>query len=59
MLVGVTNDGKPDNGKFFRGRLPKIGEAVQMVYVGQENDTYYMRFQLRTVSDQELHSKND
>lgn len=42
----IGNDGKPANDKFFVGRLPQVGEAVEMVYVGDTDDGA-MRFQLR------------
>jgi len=46
MEVKVKIGEKTDNSKFFIGRLPVPGEAVEMVYV---NDTIDggMRFQLR------------
>lgn len=46
MKVGALDEhGKPAPEKFFLGRLPLEGEAVEMVYVGMEGND--MRFQLR------------
>lgn len=48
LILKVINEkGDIENEKFFVGALPKIGEAVEMIYVGNENDGG-MRFQLRT-----------
>lgn len=47
MVVHVINEGKTDNQKFFVGRLPKVGEAVEMIYIGDDKDGS-MKFQLRT-----------
>lgn len=49
MEVHVINEGKTDNEKFFLGPLPKEGEAVEMVYVGNTSEGG-MRLQLRTKS---------
>jgi hypothetical protein len=45
MEVSATHHGEPANEKFFLGRLPEEGEAVEMVYVGSKEGR--MRFQLR------------
>lgn len=45
MEVAVVEHGKPANEKFFIGRLPVEGEAVEMVYTGSEDGR--MKFQLR------------
>jgi hypothetical protein len=47
MEVHVLAGGQTANEKFFLGRLPHEGEAVEMVYVGSKPDGT-MRFQLRT-----------
>lgn len=48
MQVGVLGlDGNRDDEKFFVGRLPKEGEAVEMVYVGRDPDNDNLNFQLR------------
>jgi hypothetical protein len=48
MEIGVPNaDGTRDDGKFFLGRLPNEGEAVEMVYVGRNSFNGNMRLQLR------------
>lgn len=46
MVVHVINNDKTENEKFFLGPLPKIGEAVEMVYVG-DDALGGMRLQLR------------
>ena len=45
-IHATTEDGKTINEKFFDGRLPQIGEAVEMVFVGNR-DNGAMMFQLR------------
>jgi hypothetical protein len=44
--IHVIEYGKTANEKFFIGRLPVEGEAVEMVYIGSRKDGS-MRFQLR------------
>lgn len=39
--------GTVENEKFFEGRLPKIGEAVEMIYAGSHDDGATMRFKLK------------
>lgn len=46
MAVHVIDHGVTANEKFFLGPLPKKGEAVEMVYVGDQEDGA-MKFQLR------------
>ena len=46
FLVHVTTPNGIENEKFFVGRLPKIGEAVEFVYVGESRNGG-MRLQLR------------
>lgn len=41
--------GEIDNSKFFEGPLPKVGQAVEMFYIG-DSEEGAMRFQLRTKS---------
>jgi hypothetical protein len=43
----VLEEGVTANEKFFIGPLPSVGQAVEMVYVGSEDDGA-MNFQLRT-----------
>ena len=47
MVVHAVDHGQTVNEKFFIGRLPKVGEAVEMVYVAPQDDGG-MKFQLRT-----------
>lgn len=52
LAIKVTlSDGTLANEKFFVGRLPKIGESVEYVYVGKfdaaDGDPDMMRFQLK------------
>jgi hypothetical protein len=52
MTVNIMNKEKVCNERFFvDGVLPSIGQAVEMVYVGDSPDhPGMMRFQLRVVS---------
>lgn len=45
--VRVIVDGKTDNGKFFQGPLPVIGDSVIYVYIGDDEDGT-MKFQFQT-----------
>ena len=47
MDIHAFDHDKTANEKFFVGPLPAIGDAVEMVYIGDDS-TGGMRFQLRT-----------
>lgn len=47
-IRALDSSGANVTGKFFLGRLPLIGEAVEQVYIGSLEDGT-MQFQLRAV----------
>lgn len=49
-MIVRNPEGEIDNSKFFEGPLPKVGQAVEMVYVG-DSDEGALRFQLRTKAE--------
>lgn len=47
MKVHVKNEkGETENSRFFIGKLPKINQSVEMIYVGNNQDGS-MNFQLK------------
>lgn len=46
MILHAVNQGRTENEKFFLGPLPAVGQAVEMVYVGDDG-VGGMRMQLR------------
>lgn len=49
MTAKFTHLGVVHNERYFIGRMPRPGEAVELVYIG-DNEQNEMRFQLRVRS---------